>query len=59
MEVIVTTENFVDGFDVVEVGSEFHDTFINFNTVPHDPINKFLSVLSNEQDRVTQKVVGL
>lgn len=57
MSVIVTSDNYVEGYDVIEVGSEIHDVFMNTNIPPHDTFNRFLSAITHEQERITQKVV--
>ena len=58
MSVIVTPDNYVEGYDIIEVGSEFEDSFLNYNTIPYGTVNQLLSVLSNERQRITDKVVN-
>ncbi len=58
MSVIVSTDNYVEGYDIIEVGSEFEDSFYNHNMVPHDVVNRFLANITNEQERIYEEVVN-
>ena len=56
-DVIVTENNFVNGFEIIEVGDNFEFSFLQYNVAPHYALNRFLAAVTNEADRLADKAI--
>lgn len=60
MNVYITTDNYAEGYEIIEHGGYFSESFMNYNANPHDPLNNFLGLFTRAQEnqRITEKVVN-